>query len=249
MHGISAFILTFNSEKYLERILSKLSQACSEIVIVDSGSTDSTKMICEKFGCRILFRKLDNFKNQRTFAVEHCAYNLVLMIDSDEVPDDELVRSLNELRVAQAYPEAYRIRREWVVLGKKIHAVYPVVSPDFPVRLFDKRFSNFENSPVVHEEPSGYKSAGVLSGTLRHYTFENRQEMAQKLERYTSLSALTLRQKQKNTGILQQWLSSVAAFMKWYFVKGGWKDGVTGIILARYAFDYTFLKYAKARRY
>jgi len=243
----SAFILTRNSEKYLELILMQLQKACEEIIVLDSGSTDGTKAISEKHGCRFFFREFDNFKNQRTFALEKCAHDYVLMVDSDEVPDDTLAGSLKLLAANEKLFDAYRIQRDWFVLGRKIHAVYPVVSPDFPVRLFDRRISSFKNSPVVHEEPSGYKNISVLQGALHHYTFETKKEIAEKLERYTALSAQTLLKKNKNLSTMQRVLSSTAAFIKWYFVKGGWRDGVTGIILAKYAFDYTFLKYGKAR--
>lgn len=245
---LSAFILTYNSEKYLDSIILQLAKTCDEILIVDSGSNDSTKTIAEKHHCRFLFRAFDNFKNQRTFAVENCKNDLVLMIDSDEIPNNELILSLSELKKGEIIFDAYRLKRDWYVLGKKIHALYPVVSPDYPVRLFERRKSNFKNSPVVHEEPSGYHTIAVLGGALQHYSFESKQEIKEKLERYTSLSAETLLKKNKNLSGIQQWLSAIAAFLKWYFGKGGWKDGATGIVLARYAFDYTFLKYEKARR-
>ena len=245
--NLSAFILTLNSEKYLAQILQQLKKACDEIVIVDSESSDSTKAIAEKASVRFLSRAFDNFKNQRAYAVDQCSNNLVLMIDSDEIPDDDLISSLEKVKQTDEIPDAYRLKREWFVLGKKIHAVYPVVSPDYPVRLFDKRKSNFDNSPVVHEEPSGYNSIGVLNGTLNHYTFETKKEIAEKLDRYTSLSAETLLKKKKSLSVFQQYLSATAAFMKWYFGKGGWKDGGVGLTLGRYAFDYTFLKYQKAR--
>jgi glycosyltransferase involved in cell wall biosynthesis len=248
MHRISAFILTLNSEKYLGKIVTQLQKACDEIVVVDSDSADETRTIAESLGCRFFFRPFDNFKNQRAFALEKCSYNLVLMIDSDEVPDNAFLDALNRLKASDGLLDAYRMKRVWFALGKKIHAVYPVVSPDYPVRLFDKRRSNFKDSPIVHEEPSGYESIGVLEGAVRHYTFETQEEIAGKLERYASLSAETLLNKKKNLSVFQQLLSSAAAFIKWYFAKGGWRDGVTGMILAKYAFDYTFLKYRKARR-
>lgn len=194
-----------------------------------------------------MHRDFDNFRNQRAFALSECQNNLVLMVDSDEVPDELMIESLAKLKNQDSIADAYRLKRVWIVLGKKIHAVYPVVSPDYPVRLFDKRKSNFDHSPVVHEEPSGYKSIETLGGSLHHYTFESKKEINEKLERYTTLSAETLLKKKKNLSVIQQWLSAIAAFMKWYFAKGGWRDGSTGVVLAKFAFDYTFLKYGKAR--
>lgn len=247
MHSISAVILTYNSEKYLADILKKLSLCCDEIVIVDSGSKDSTEKICKEFKCKFTFHAFENFKLQRTFALDSCMHQYVLMVDSDEVPGDDLIQAINELKKSEKLKDAYTIKREWYVLGKKIHAAYPVVSPDFPVRLINKNKSNFNHSPVVHEEPSGHETLAVLQGTLHHYTFETKKEIAEKLERYSTLSAQTLLSKGKNLNSMQELLSAVSAFVKWYFFKGGWRDGKTGMILGKYAFDYTSRKYQKAR--
>ena len=35
----------------------------------------------------------------------------------------------------------------------------------------------------------------------------------------------------------------------WYLIKGGYKDGNTGIHLGKYAYDYTKKKYLKAKNY
>src|SRR5687768_1542359 len=146
MHSISAFILTLNSGKYLERILHQLNKSCDEVVVVDSGSMDATEAITLKNHGRFLSRTFDNFRNQRTFALQSCAHDLVLMIDSDEIPDDILIAELNALKSKKNLSGAYRLRRERYVLGRKVHAAYPEVSPDYPVRLFNRRISNFDRS-------------------------------------------------------------------------------------------------------
>src|SRR5688572_810892 len=91
VNQLSAFILTLNSEKYLGQILGQLKKACDEIVVVDSSSKDSTEAIAKKENVRFITRAFDNFKNQRSYAVEQCSHELVLIIDSDEIPDDELI--------------------------------------------------------------------------------------------------------------------------------------------------------------
>ena len=45
---LSVVILTFNSEKYLKEVLESAKFA-DEIIVVDSGSKDSTRQICDGF--------------------------------------------------------------------------------------------------------------------------------------------------------------------------------------------------------
>ncbi len=83
MAPLSLYILTYNSEKYLEQILASASRVCDEIIIVDSGSTDSTKVVGQKFNCKIYDRAFDNFREQRNFALSQCTHDYVLSFDSD----------------------------------------------------------------------------------------------------------------------------------------------------------------------
>ena len=47
---ISVAMITFNEEKILRKTLESVKGLADEIVIVDSGSTDTTRDIAEEFG-------------------------------------------------------------------------------------------------------------------------------------------------------------------------------------------------------
>jgi hypothetical protein len=38
--------------------------------------------------------------------------------------------------------------RYWFVLGEEVRTIYPVSSPDFPVRLFNRQQARFNQRPV-----------------------------------------------------------------------------------------------------
>jgi len=242
-------VLTRNSEKYLEQILSRLVKISDEVVVLDSGSTDSTKQIVSRFqSVKWEYRTFDNFRSQRNFAAELCRHDYILMMDADEIPDESFCESVISLKQEGFRHEAYTAPREWIVLGKKIHVIYPIDSPDYPVRLFDRRAVSFsETSGIVHETPSGYHSLGRVGGVIRHHTFESREELNRKLQQYTDLAAENMLLKKKKASVFKLFFSPVAAFIKWYLIKGGWRDGSVGWILGKFAFNYTLLKYKKAR--
>lgn len=250
MEKISACVLTYNSEKYLEEILTSLEKIADEIVVLDSGSSDRTKSIAQSFGkVKFIFRALDNFKTQRTFAGNSSTHNYVLHIDSDELLTEPFIHSINELKTSGFKHEAYAVEREWHVLGKKVHCVYPIVSPDHPVRLFDKTVVTFgDDSNMVHETPHGYRSCGQIQGRIIHRTFETSEELFRKLEHYTDLASQDLITNGKKINSLKIIFSPIAAAIKWYVFKKGFLDGLTGIQLGRYAFMYTRKKYVKAKK-
>ncbi len=249
MEKVSAYILTHNSEKYLSAILDKMGKVADEILIIDSGSTDSTKRIASRYDkVRIHFRKFTNFKEQRIFAEDSCSYNILFFLDSDELPDDVLIADIQKLKAGGFHHQAYSVSRKWNVLGKDIHSIYPIISPDYPIRIYNKNHSSFRNSSqLVHEAPLGHENKRKLNGNIQHITFETKGELEKKLEFYTDIAALDLIRKGKKISAIKLIVNPLAAFVKWYVFKDGFKDGRVGLVLGRYAYLYTRKKYEKAR--
>lgn len=247
---LSSYILTCNSELYLEKILTQLSKFADEIVVLDCGSTDSTLSIAKQFPLvRTFYRAFDNFKEQRNHATSLCQYDTVFYVDSDEIPDDTLAQSMNAIK-AEAETlgsTGYAVKRQWYVMGRPVHSIYPIESPDYDIRLFDRRHVCFdEHSNLVHETLSGYSERKVLEGTLIHRTFQNKEEIQKKLDHYTTLAAHDLIRRKGKVTPVKVALSPSAAFLKWYFTKRGFLDGRVGLITGCYAYRYTKMKYQKA---
>lgn len=83
--AITAFILTKNSEKTIERTLKSLVPLQCGIVILDTGSTDKTVQCCLRYGCTVWYDSWkDDFSQARNTAIAYCSTPWLLMIDSDE---------------------------------------------------------------------------------------------------------------------------------------------------------------------
>ncbi|HET9552041.1 MAG TPA: glycosyltransferase family 2 protein [Anaeromyxobacteraceae bacterium] len=242
---LSCYILTWNSERHLEQVLAPLVRVVDQLVVVDSGSSDRTCEIARRYGCEVHGRPFDDFRSQRTHAIGLCRHEWILSVDSDEVVTPELERALLELKARGFQHDAYRIRREWWALGRRVRVVYPLDCPDNPVRLFDRRQVSFSAGNRVHETPGGYRSIGQITAPLNHITFESMSEIARRLDQYTTISALDLRDRNARCTIVKRWLSPIAAFLKWYVLKPGYRDGRVGFTLGCYAFKYTRLRYLK----
>ncbi len=74
-----------NEEKYLEGCLDSVKNVVDEIVIVDTGSTDKTLEIAEKFNAKIFhFDWIDDFSAARNFALSKSNGDWILYLDADE---------------------------------------------------------------------------------------------------------------------------------------------------------------------
>jgi hypothetical protein len=133
-------------------------------------------------------------------------------------------------------------------MGRKVRGIYPVNSPDYPIRLLDRRQSDFRGATMVHEAPSNADYPSVLDVPLLHFTFHAKTEFERKLAFYSNLHADTVLGWNKplpsrvNAVFRGAW-----AFCKWYVLKGLVLDGRAGFHCAYYAARYTYLKYERAR--
>ena len=83
---LAAVMIVKNEERNLERCLRSIAEACDEIIIVDTGSTDATISIAESFGARVFHREWnDDFAAARNESLKHTNAQWVLYIDADEM--------------------------------------------------------------------------------------------------------------------------------------------------------------------
>ena len=69
---LSVAMITFNEERILEKTLKALEDICDEIVIVDSGSTDRTEEIADKYRAKFINQKWLGYGKQRNVAIDNC---------------------------------------------------------------------------------------------------------------------------------------------------------------------------------
>lgn len=249
MNELSVYILTKNSEKHLADVLSAVATIADEIIVVDSGSTDATYSIVAEFPtATIVHHEFKNYVAQREYAVQRCSHEMVFFVDSDEVPNAELLAGINKLKNHGFTSDAYCVARTWNAYGRPVHGVFPVVSPDYPVRLFNKSVVNYNNSTIVHETLQGYSTTELLPGSLNHRTFETQQEVNHKLQHYTNISAEQLVKDRKRITFLKTHIAPIVQAARFYLVHKGILDGVVGIRLAWYAYQFEKLKFLKARK-
>ncbi len=74
-----------NEQKYLERCLNSVKNIVDEIIIVDTGSTDDTKVIASSFQAKIYdYQWIDDFSVARNFALLQSTGDWNLILDADE---------------------------------------------------------------------------------------------------------------------------------------------------------------------
>ena len=242
---ISATLVTLNEEQNLARALGSLS-CCDELLIIDSGSEDRTIEIAEQHGARVIEREWKGYADQKNFAAQAAQHDWILALDADEALSDPLAAEIHSLKSRPPSVDAYRFPRRARYLGKWIrHSGW---YPDAKVRLYHRGKAEWVGN-YVHESVEVSGSVGTLQGDLLHYTCDTIASHVQTVDRYTTLAAKELVERGERVGWVDLSLAPAWTFLKTYFLKLGFLDGLEGLAIAHMAAFYVFAKHAKARKW
>ncbi len=241
METVSATLITRNEQDNIEEALASLDWA-AEIVVVDCGSKDATLQICRKFTNRVFHREWTGFVDQKNFAVEQATHDWIFSLDADERLSPELKREIDGLRRNGFGPAGYRMPRVAFFMGRWIrHGDW---YPDYQLRLFDRRRGRWGGGRV-HESVQTDGQPGLLRGELFHYTYRNLSDYLKRLEVYSGLAAEDYRQRGKVSSGTKMIANPIATFLRAYFLKRGFLDGVPGLMVAAMGTASVFFKYAR----
>lgn len=146
---ISVCVITKNEEKNIERCLAALSEYGFELVVVDTGSTDNTRRLAQKYTSSVYdFAWCDDFSAAKNYAVSKAEHDLVLVVDSDEfmepLSSDEIRKIEEQMR--QNPRMVGRIRRRNVFMRDGVQHE----NREWVNRIFDRR--NFRYEGRIHEQ-------------------------------------------------------------------------------------------------
>jgi tetratricopeptide (TPR) repeat protein len=106
---LSLCMIVKDEEQMLSRCLEAIRPAVDEIIVVDTGSTDSTIEIARSFGARVIERPwTGSFAEPRNVSFDAATSDWIIYLDADEVLVAEDVERLREL-TGHTWREAYQL--------------------------------------------------------------------------------------------------------------------------------------------
>ena len=239
---LSVAIITLNEERNLPDCLASVAFA-DEIVVVDGGSHDRTCDIARAAGARVV-ESLDwrGFGIQKNRAVEACTGDWVLSIDADERAPEQLRAEIMTTLRAPGF-DVYEMPRRSYYCGRFMrHSGW---WPDYVRRLFKRGAAKFSPA-LVHESLETDRSVGRLQNPLEHWSFRTMEQVLDKVNRYSSLSAPVVIERGHRPTSATAVMHGAAAFFRTYFLKRGFLDGSHGFMLAVSNAEGSYYRYVKA---
>lgn len=242
--NLSVVLITLNEEHRIVSCIQSLPRG-SEIVVLDSGSTDRTVELARSHGARVEKRVFTNYAEQKNAAMALATRPWVLLLDADEVLSSELRADVAQVTKAKASGAGgYTVDRRLVFMGREMRFGK---TSDSPVRLCPRGDGQFESA--IHERlvvKGGI--AGQLKGTLLHYSYDDLTDYFERFNSYTSKIAENHQRSGRKmpplvAHVLRPWIE----FMSRYFLRLGFLDGYPGYTYALLSALYTYAKYAKLK--
>lgn len=237
---LSVVVITLNAERQLASCLESAAFA-DELLIVDSGSTDTTLEIAKRHGARVLYQSWLGYGKQKHYAVTQARHRWVLCLDADERVSEPLRDSIRAAlhdprHAAYEMPRRNRFMGRWLRFGEGY--------PDRGIRLFDRERAQWSED-AVHEKVIVRGTIGRLAGDILHESEAGLADYLSKQNRYTTLAAEALRQNHRRVAPARLIVSPVFRFIKFYFLRLGFLDGVPGLVHIAVGCFNSFIKYAK----
>ncbi|MEK6829379.1 MAG: glycosyltransferase family 2 protein, partial [Nanoarchaeota archaeon] len=208
-------MITKNEENFLEQCLNSVKDIADEIIIVDTGSEDKTKVIAKKFNAKIFdFEWIDDFSATRNESLKHATKDWILMFDADEVIEK---KDLEKIKNAIENPEdfvGFQLEQRSYLNNFFEGAVkngsdfelakdYPFYIPHHLVRLFKNKLGlHFKHrvhelvEDSIHEKNLKYKKLDVV---LHHFgSLKSEKLIGEKTEQYSKIILKQLEEEPNN---------------------------------------------------
>jgi len=241
--GVTAVIAAHNESANIEACIASVDWT-SEVIVVENDSLDDTVNRARSAGATVISPPFTTIGSARNQAIVRAKTPWIIVLDADERCTPELAEEI-QAAVRTTDAQAFRVPRRNFFLGKEIRHGGWGGGNDRPVRLF-RRDLRYDASQV-HEHvdvPAGAKT-GELKNSLLHYTYTSLDQYFEKFNRYSRWWAEQNYARGRRGTAGAVFFKPPAKFVSMYLLKGGFRDGAHGLILACLAAGSVMAKYAR----
>ncbi|MCS7073610.1 MAG: glycosyltransferase family 2 protein [Bacteroidia bacterium] len=239
---ISAIIIVKNEEQNLPTCLSSLNFV-SEIVVIDSGSTDKTVEIALQAGCKVFQTDWKGYAATKQYGIDRAVYDWILWIDADEMVSAELQNEIIQFMQNAKPEQAGSFPRKTFFLNQWIrHCGW---YPGYVTRLFHRKTAKM-NQNILHEGVELLPTVQTIyfQHDLLHYSYQSLHQYFQKMNDYGLDGARELQRRGKKFHPLQLISNTFWNFFRFYVLKRGFLDGIPGLLISIGSGFSNFIKYS-----
>lgn len=242
---LSVAIVCKNNESTIWRTLESVVGLADEIVAVDSGSTDGTIGLLERYRARVIRSAWLGHVRTKQMALDACVGDWVLCLDSDESVDEALAASIRRVMAEDdAVVAAGAVNRKVYYRDRALNHAW---QPEWRVRLVRRgryRWGGLDPHDAM-EPVAGERGREVrLAGTLRHDSISTFAEFLSKQAGHSRIMAESLHRTGRRGSFVRMMMSPTGSFFKQIVLKQAWRDGWPGWLAAASSAAGALMKHA-----
>ncbi len=244
MHSLTIVILTKDEAANIRRCIESVKDL-GPVLVVDTGSTDSTIDSARSLGARVESIAFEGFGKARRRAVDLSDSEYVLCIDADEVVTPNLAGAIKIALAAGETFDCYALSRLTNFCGKWVMS--SGWYPEHVVRLF-RREKALISDDLVHESISCGNPPERLGGLLLHFSYDNVTSFRRKMRQYSLLGAERYVRQGGKAAFIRIVTNPVVVFLKKFLLQRGYLEGIPGLWIAVLSAAGQFCKYLEVLR-
>lgn len=188
---LSIGMIVKNEEKHLDKCLKALKplmeQVKSELIIVDTGSTDTTVEIAKRYTDKLYtFEWTGDFSEARNYGLEKAKGLWFMFVDADEYLDEDISEMVDFFKYPEIYNKynsaSYMLRN---YLGKDAKYFADFLGSRMVKRTDDVRFKG-----KIHESLPMYVPHGYFGTIFHHYGYSYKENEQKEIKSERNLKPL-----------------------------------------------------------
>ncbi|MFK5937582.1 MAG: glycosyltransferase family 2 protein [Sulfurimonas sp.] len=240
MGNISAVVLAKNNEVTIKNTLEALS-TFKDVIVYDNGSSDKTIEIAKGYSnVNLIEGEFKGFGWTKNRAASYAKNDWVLIVDSDEVVDHELLHVLKTKNLSKDTVYILNFKAYY----KDIQVKYCGWNNQKIKRLYNKTVTKYDDNDVHEDIIITALKTEELEGNINHYSYQSLEQLINKANVYSTLFAQNNVGK-KSSSPLKAFFNALYSFIKTYIFKRGFLDGYVGLAIAFSHMITNFFKYLK----
>lgn len=252
MQDISAFIITYNEEKHIERAINNAKKYAKAVYVLDSFSTDRTCEIAEQTGAHVYKHEFLYHANQLNWGLQNIPFETewIWRQDADEYLTDELIEEIEHvLPTIGKDVNAFTAPCLRKFMGRHIkHGIVPLIL----LRLFRKGHAKWEDKKMdehIYVTDGGIGSLEnaffddslmtLTEWTSKHNGYSNKEAIEMLKTEYGLTETSVVESGEHSQAVRKKKLKYIKLPLFWrcfaffiyrYFFRGGFLDGKEGFL-------------------
>ncbi len=238
---LSVYMITYNNGATIEKALRSVAGWAHEVVVVDSESTDGTIETVKRYTDGPYQFVTTSQRDKYQYAQDRCKNPWVLFIDADEWLTPEIKGEIEGLLSEGTVYDGFMAERKNFYLGRVIgHGGW---YPDHEIRLYRKEKGEWRGG--IHAKVHVDGRVGALKNHYMHIPYADISHQIRTVDRYSGAFAEDLSASGRSFHLFNLITRPLYRFLRDYLLKGGFRDGVPGLIIVASTMYYVFMKHAK----